>query len=259
VGESGKDLEGRVALVTGAGTGIGKAIAERLHAEGARVAIDYRGSKDDARALAGRLSKKGPRVVAVQADVSKQSDVKALVETVVQELGGLHVLVNNAGIERNESFLDISEEDWDLILSVNLKGPFLCTQAAVRYMKDHGGGVIVNVSSIHEDVPLPGFTAYAASKGGLRMLTRNLTEELAGYGVRINNVAPGAIATPINTALLQDEAKMKELARIVPLGHIGKPEDVAEVACFLASDRSRYVTGSTYYVDGGMVRHAEQI
>jgi glucose 1-dehydrogenase len=259
VGESGRDLEGRVALVTGAGTGIGKAIAERLHAEGALVAIDYRDSHDDAHALAGRLSKKGPRVLAVQADVSRQADVESMVATVVKELGGLQVLVNNAGIEQNEAFLEIDEASWDRILAVNLKGPFLCTQAAARQMKDSGGGVIVNVSSIHEDVPLPGFTAYAVSKGGLRMLTRNLAEELARYGVRINNVAPGAIATPINKALLSDAAKMAELARIVPLGHIGTPEDVAEVVCFLASDRSRYVTGSTYYVDGGMVRHAEQI
>jgi glucose 1-dehydrogenase len=259
VGEPSNDLDGRVAIVTGAGTGIGSAIAERLQAAGALVAVDYRDSHDDAHALAQRLSGSGPRVIAVEADVSKRADVEAMVATVVQELGGLHVLVNNAGIERDESFLDISEEDWDTILAVNLKGPFFCTQAAVRHMKDHGGGVIVNISSIHEDVPLPRFTAYAASKGGLRMLTRNLAEELAAYGVRINNVAPGAIATPINTALLQDEARMKELARIVPLGHIGRPEDVAEVACFLASDRSGYVTGSTYYVDGGMVRHAEQI
>jgi glucose 1-dehydrogenase len=253
------ELAGKVALVTGAGTGIGAVIAERFGREGAAVAVNYRGSKDDAHALAARLIAAGERAIPVQADVSKKADVERMVDEVVRELGGLDILVNNAGIEEQHPLLEIDEASWDRILAVNLKGPFLCTQAAVRHMQSRGAGAVVNISSIHEDFPFPGYTAYCASKGGLRMLMRNLAEELGHMGIRVNNIAPGAIATPINRALLGDEAKLKELGRIVALGRIGQPEDVAEVALFLASDRARYVTGSTYYVDGGIVRHAEQI
>jgi len=250
------DLKGKVAIVTGAGSGIGHAIAERFAEAGAAVCVNYLGYEDEARALAARL----PRALAVRADVSSAAEVAAMVECVRRELGSPNVLVNNAGIEKEVAFLDLDERTWDTILGVNLKGAFLCAQACARAMRDAGnGGAIVNISSIHEDFPFPGFSPYCASKGGVRMLMRNLAVELAPYRIRVNNVAPGAIATPINRATLADEAKMRTLGRIVPLGRIGQPEEVAQVAAFLASDAASYVTGSTYYVDGGMVRYSQPV
>jgi glucose 1-dehydrogenase len=250
------DLNGKVAIVTGAGSGIGHSIAERFAEAGAAVCVNYLGYEDEAQALAARL----PRAIAIRADVSSAADVTAMVERVRDELGVPNVLVNNAGIEKEVAFLDLDEHTWDSIMAVNLKGTFLCTQACARAMRDAGrGGSIVNISSIHEDFPFPGFSPYCASKGGVRMLMRDLAVELAPLGIRINNVAPGAIATPINQATLQDDAKLSILRRIIPLGRMGQPVEVAEVALFLASEAASYVTGSTYYVDGGMVRYSQPV
>jgi glucose 1-dehydrogenase len=250
------ELNGKVAIVTGAGSGIGHAIAERFAEAGAAVCVNYLGHEDEAKALAARL----PGAIAVRADVSSAADVTAMVEAVRHELGVPNVLVNNAGIEKEVPFLDLDERTWDAIIGVNLKGPFLCTQACVRAMRDAGhGGAVVNISSIHEDFPFPGYTPYAVSKGGLRMLMRNLAVELSVHGIRINNVAPGAIATPINAATLANDQKMAVLSRIIPMGRMGQPEEVARVALFLASDAASYVTGSTYYVDGGMVRYSQPV
>jgi glucose 1-dehydrogenase len=250
------DLNGRVAIVTGAGSGIGHAIAERFAAAGASVCVNYLGYEDEAKALAQRL----PRAIAVKADVSKVAEVQALVDTTVKQLGSIDVLVNNAGLERSAPFLDMDEASWDVVLDVDLKGAFLCAQACGRVMRDSGkGGSIVNISSIHEDVAFPGFTSYCAAKGGLRMVMRNAALELAAFGMRVNNVAPGAIATPINAKTLNDPDKVALLERIIPLARMGRPEEVAEVALFLASDASSYVTGSTYYVDGGMVRYTQPL
>ncbi|HEV2034338.1 MAG TPA: glucose 1-dehydrogenase [Candidatus Dormibacteraeota bacterium] len=250
------DLDGKVAVVTGAGSGIGYSIAERLAAEGAAVCVNYLGYEDDAKALAQRL----PKAIAFKADVSKAAEVQAMVDATVKALGTVDVLVNNAGLERSVPFLDIDEATWDLMLDVDLKGAFFCAQACGRVMRDSGhGGSIVNISSIHEDVPFPGFTPYCAAKGGLRMMMRNAAIELAPYNIRVNNVAPGAIATPINAETLNHPERVAMLKMIVPLMRMGKPEEVAEVALFLASDRSSYVTGSTYYVDGGMVRYSQPL
>jgi glucose 1-dehydrogenase len=250
------DLDGKVAVVTGAGSGIGYSIAERLAGEGAAVCVNYLGYEDDAKALAQRL----PKAIAVKADVSKAADVQAMVDATVKAFGTIDVLINNAGLERSVPFLDIDEATWDLMLDVDLKGAFFCAQACGRVMRDSGhGGSIVNISSIHEDVPFPGFTPYCAAKGGLRMLMRNAAIELAPYNIRVNNVAPGAIATPINADTLNHPERVAMLKQIVPLMRMGKPEEVAEVALFLASDRSSYVTGSTYYVDGGMVRYSQPL
>jgi len=250
------DMSGKVAIVTGAGSGIGHAIAERLAGAGAVVCVGYLGYEAEAVALAERL----PNAIAVRVDVSSAADVAGMVARVCRELGGVDVLVNNAGIEKEVPFLDLDEETWDAIIGVNLKGSFLCAQACARAMRDQGrGGVIVNISSIHEDYPFPGYTPYCASKGGLRMLMRNLSVELAPYGIRVNNVAPGAIATPINSATLANPEKMETLHRIIPLGRMGQPADVAEVVAFLASPAAAYVTGSTYYVDGGMVRYSQPV
>jgi glucose 1-dehydrogenase len=250
------DLSGKVAIVTGAGSGIGYAIAARLGGAGAAVCVGYLGNEDEAKALAGRL----PRAIAVKADVSRAAEVAEMVEQTRRQLGGVDVLVNNAGIEKSAPFLEIDEASWDRTLDVNLKGAFLCAQAAGRVMKDSGaGGSIVNISSIHEDLPFPGFAPYCAAKGGLRMLMRDMAVELAQYRIRVNNVAPGAIATPINEPTLNDPEKRARLESIIPLRRIGRPEDVAEIALFLASDASSYVTGGTYYVDGGMIRYATDL
>jgi glucose 1-dehydrogenase len=250
------DLDGRVAVVTGAGSGIGYSIAERLAGEGASVCVNYLGYEDDAKALAQRL----PKAIAVKADISKAAEVQAMVDATVKAFGTVDVLINNAGLERSVPFLDIDEATWDLMLDVDLKGAFFCAQACGRVMRDSGrGGSIVNISSIHEDVPFPGFTPYCAAKGGLRMMMRNAAIELAPYKIRVNNVAPGAIATPINADTLNHPERVAMLKMIVPLMRMGKPEEVAEVALFLASDRSSYVTGSTYYVDGGMVRYSQPL
>jgi len=249
------ELEGKVALVTGGGSGIGHAIAERFGRAGASVAINYLSSGDEAEALAQQLGERG---AAFQADVSVKAEVEKLVDEVVERFGAIDVLVNNAGIENETPLLEVTEEDWDKTIAVDLKGPFLCLQAAARRMVGRGGA-IVNISSIHEDTTFPGFTPYCAAKGGLRMLMRNAALELAQHGIRVNNIAPGAIKTPINAETLEDPEKVKELRRIVPLQRVGEPEEVAEVALFLASARSSYVTGSTYYVDGGIVRFSEPL
>jgi glucose 1-dehydrogenase len=250
------DLNGKVAIVTGAGSGIGFSIAEHFAAAGASVCVNYFGYEEDAKALAQRL----PKAIAVNADVSKVADVQAMVDATVKQFGSVDVLVNNAGLERSMPFLDIDEETWDLMVDVDLKGAFFCSQACGRVMRDSGnGGSIVNISSIHEDVAFPGYTPYCAAKGGLRMMMRNAAIELAPYKIRVNNVAPGAIATPINAKTLNDAAKVATLQRIIPLMRMGRPEEVAEVALFLASAASSYVTGSTYYVDGGMVRYSQPL
>lgn len=252
-------LDGKVALVTGAGTGIGSAIARRLADEGAAVVVNYHASADGADQVVHGIRSAGGRAIAIQADVSRVDDVAAMVARARDELGPIDLLVNNAGLEQRAPILDVSEASWDLVLGVNLKGAFLCLQACARQMRDHGGGAIVNVSSVHEDLPFPGYAPYAASKGGLRMLMRNAAIELAPHNIRVNNVAPGAIATPINTRELHDPEKMRALGATVPLARIGRPEEVAEVALFLASDQASYVTGSTYYVDGGLVRYSRSL
>ena len=222
------------------------------------MAINYLGHGDDAEKLAAKIEQGGGKAVALEADVSSKIAVESLVAAVVERYGKLDVLVNNAGIEQSQPLLEIDEENWDRTIAVDLKGPFLCLQAAARRMQEHGGS-IVNISSIHEDFPFPGFTPYAAAKGGLRMVMRNASLELAPHGIRVNNIAPGAIATPINAATLADPVKVKRLQELVPLQRMGKPEEVAQVALFLASERASYVTGSTYYVDGGIVQHAEAL
>ena len=253
------ELQGKVALVTGAGSGIGYAISQRFAAEGAAIAINYFGHGDDAQALATHVESEGGRAVALEADVSDAKAVESLIGHIVDRFGRLDILVNNAGIEKSQPILEIDEQDWDRVIAVDLKGPFLCLQAAGRQMAASTGGSIVNISSIHEDFPFPGFTSYCAAKGGLRMLMRNAALELAAHDIRVNNIAPGAIATPINASTLADPAKVKRLGELVPLRRMGKPDEVAQVALFLASDRSSYVTGSTYYVDGGIVQHAEAL
>lgn len=252
-------LQGKVAAITGGNQGIGLGIAERFIADGAAVSICYRADKDGAERAAAALRANGGKAVAIQADVSRLTDGARFVSETVARLGALDILVNNAGVEKRASFWDVTEADYDFVLGVNLKGLFFVTQAAVRYwMQSHRSGKIINISSVHEELPFPHFSSYCASKGGLKMLTRNLSIELAPYNITINNIAPGAIETPINKNLLNDPVKLKSLLENIPLRRLGKPEDVASIAAFLASSESSYVTGTTFVVDGGLTWFYEE-
>jgi glucose 1-dehydrogenase len=246
-------LDGKVAAVTGGDQGIGRSIVERLAREGANVALCYRSNKAGADEVAGVVQGLGRRAAAIQCDVGKVADGQRFIAEAVSALGALDILVNNAGLERGADFWDVTEQDYDLVLDVNLKGPFFVTQAFVKHrMQAKSGGKVINISSVHEELPFPHFTSYCASKGGIKMMTRNLSIELAPLGITINSIAPGAIETPINKKLLNDPVKLKALLENIPLRRLGKPEDVASVAAFLASSDSDYVTGTTYFVDGGL-------
>ena len=248
-------LQNKVAFITGANSGIGKAIALRFAAEGAHVAVNYLpGGTRDADATT-EVATFGTTGIAVGGDVSKREDVERMVAEVVGKFGRLDIAVNNAGMEIKKPFLEVTDEEWNRVLNVDLYGAFLVSQAAARQMVKQGqGGKLINISSVHEDIPFPGYTAYCAAKGGMRMMMRNLAMELAPDKINVNNIAPGAIATPINQAVLQDPTAKEEAISEIPWGRFGKPEEVASVAVFLASDESEYVTGSTYYVDGGLTQ-----
>jgi glucose 1-dehydrogenase len=251
-------LEGKLAAITGGSQGIGLAIAQRFAEEGADVSFCYRSNQAGAEQVAADIRKLGKKVLAIQCDVGKVADGQKYIADTVAQLGRIDILVNNAGLERHADFWDATEADYDAVLDVNLKGVFFITQAFVKHrMQSQNagktpGGKIINISSVHEELPFPHFTSYCASKGGVKMLTRNLSIELAPFGITINNIAPGAIETPINTKLLNDPAKLSALLENIPLKRLGKPEDVASIAVFLGSSESDYVTGTTFVVDGGL-------
>lgn len=251
-------FEGKVAVVTGSSSGIGQAIAVRLASEGAAVVIDYR-SRDQGAADTEKMIKSADpqaKFITVMADVTKIADTNNLIEQAWSQLGSCDILVNNAGVEKGADFWDVTEEDYDLVLDVNLKGSFFLTQAFVRKLRDaKKPGRVINISSVHEDMVFPHYATYCASKGGLRMLMRDLSVELGPLGITVNNVAPGAIVTPINKSLLADEAKLDPLLRNIPLGRMGKSGEVAGLVAWLASDEAAYVTGSTYVIDGGLMRN----
>ncbi|HXE55256.1 MAG TPA: glucose 1-dehydrogenase [Tepidisphaeraceae bacterium] len=248
-------LKDRVALVTGANSGIGRAIAERFAAEGAHVAVNYRANAGHEPEVEAMLRSFPTEGMGAPGDVSRRADAERMVQLTVEKFGRIDIAVNNAGTESKKPFLDLTDDDWNRVLSVNLYGAFVVAQAAARQMvKQGGGGKLVFISSIHEDVPFPQFTPYCVSKGGMRMLMRNLALELAPQKINCNNIAPGAIATPINQKVLDDPQQKKNAIGEIPWGRFGKPEEVASVAVFLASGESDYVTGSTYYIDGGMTQ-----
>lgn len=250
-------LQGKVAIVTGAATGIGQAIAIRFAREGAPVVIDYVGPQGTASKTEQAIADGGGKCVSVAADVSKPDDVRKLVDAAVKNFGRIDIVVNNAGIEKKAAFVDYPFEEAQKILAVNLMGPFLVSQAAARQMIEQGaGGRIINISSIHEDLPMPTNAAYCASKGGLRMLTRTIAVELAKYGITVNNIGPGAVYTPIDADIEAQPEVEKALMAEIPLNRWGKPEEIAGLAVYLASDEASYVTGSTYFIDGGMLRQS---
>ncbi len=256
-------LKDKIALVTGSSQGIGRAIAVRFAQEGADVVINSR-SRDGLEEVLQEVEALGRRGLIVQADLSKTEDIRRMFATAIEHFGKLDVLVNNAGVENHAPFWDVTEQDYDKVLNVNLKGVFFATQEMVRHLRSGiqqgqgRRGKIINISSVHEELPFPNFTAYCASKGGVKMMARNLAVELGPLGISVNNIAPGAIETPINTKLLNDPAKLGALLAQIPLGRLGQTTDVAGVAVFLASDEADYVTGSTYYVDGGLTWHYEE-
>jgi NAD(P)-dependent dehydrogenase (short-subunit alcohol dehydrogenase family) len=247
-------LQGRVALVTGAGRGIGKGIALELARAGCRVAVNYVTEPDKARATVDEIRQVGVEALAVEADVSVAAAVSAMVDRVVRDLGGLDILVNNAGTQTWKPLLDVTEAEWDLVIDTNLKGCFLCTQAAARHMKDHGGGSIINIGSGSNKAPFPNLVAYTASRGGIEMFTKVAAVELGPLAIRVNCIAPGAIEVERTKQELPDYAGT--WGAITPLRRIGYPLDVARAVVFLASPDASFITGQTLWVDGGLFAQA---
>ena len=250
-------LKDKVAIITGAATGIGQGIALRFAREGAAVVVDYVGNLKTPEETVGAIKNAGGRVLAIEADVSDPQQVEKLVSSAVKEFGKLDIAINNAGVESKHAFVDYPLAELQKIINVNLIGPFLVAQAAARQMiKQNHGGRIINISSVHEDLPMPTNAAYCASKGGLRMLMRTISVELAKYDITVNNIGPGAVYTPIDADIEAQPEIEKALMSEIPLNRWGKPEDIAGLATYLASDEAGYVTGSTYFIDGGMLRQA---
>ncbi len=250
-------LQNRVAVITGAATGIGQGIAIRFAKEGAAVVIDYVGKPDQPNETEQAIKAAGGKCIGVDADVSDPAQVQNLMEATVREFGKIDIAVNNAGIEKKFPFVDYPIAECRRILDVNLIGPFLVAQAAARQMiKQGNGGRIINISSVHEDLPMPTNSVYCASKGGLRMLMRTIAVELAKNNITVNNIGPGAIYTPIDADIEAKPELEKSLMAEIPLNRWGRPEDVAGLAVYLASEEASYVTGSTYFIDGGMLRQA---
>jgi glucose 1-dehydrogenase len=250
-------LAGKTIIVTGGATGIGAAIATSAALAGAQVIVDYVVSPEQAFAFASTLGSEDATgsVEAFDADVRDVSQVQALVAEAVRRYGRLDVMVNNAGIETRQSLLDTTEADYDRVLGIDLKGAFFGAQAAARQFIAQGdGGVIINISSVHEDWPMPGNAAYCVAKGGMRMLTRNAAVELGAHGIRVVGVAPGAVNTPINAQTAADPGAMARLDAAIPLGKMALPEQIGDVVAFLASDAASYVTGTTVVVDGGLMQ-----
>jgi len=247
-------LKGKVAIVTGGNSGIGKAIALALAEHGASVSIDYVANPDATEELEKRIVALGDQAIGVDADVSKVADLQRLIDTTVKELGRVDVMVNNAGIETRSSILDTTEAQYEKVLAINLKSAFFGTQLAAKQMIAQGdGGRIINVTSVHEDWPMPGNTPYCLSKGGMRMLTRTAGVELAPHGIQVIGIGPGAVATPINLSTMDDPEKMKTLDAAIPLGRMANPDEIANVAAFLTGDGASYLTATTVFVDGGIM------
>ncbi len=249
-----KPLAGKTALVTGSDRGVGKGIALELADAGANIAVNYLDDPRLAKATVAELEATGVEAFAVQGDVRVAAEVRNMFEKVIDRFGQLTVHVNNAGVQTWKPLLDVDEEEWDFVVDTNLKGCFLCTQAAARHMKDHGGGSIVNIGSGCNKVAFPGLVAYTASKGGIEMFTKVAAVELGPHGIRVNCVAPGAVE--VERTRLEDPDYAGTWGRITPLGRVGQPADIGRVVAFLATPQAAFVTGQTIWVDGGMYARA---
>ena len=253
-------LQGRNVLVTGGSSGIGQAIAVRFAEYGANVAINYLRQPEEAReteeqvhACVHRVRGEGVQDVLVGGDVSREEDVVRMVGEAAEALGGLDVLVNNAGIQISRPSDELSSADFDRVIAVNLRGSFLCAREAIKqFLRDERGGSIVNISSVHQLIPKPNYLGYSTSKGGMQNLTRTLALEYAGQGIRVNGVGPGATVTPINRAWIDDPVKRAQVEEHIPMRRAGDADEMAGVTCFLASDLAAYITGQTIFVDGGL-------
>lgn len=256
-----KLLQGQVAVVTGASSGIGKEIAIYLAKAGAKVAINYYSDKEGAQDTLQQIKKFKGEGFIVQADVANKKDVDRMFNKVFEKYENLDILVSNAGLQKDAPFEEMELEDWNTVINTNLTGAFLCSQVATQFFLKRGvvegvsksAGKIIFMSSVHQEIPWAGHINYAASKGGLTEFMRTLAQEIAPKKIRVNSIAPGAIKTPINEEVWKDKKKAKELLKLIPYGRIGEPEDVAEVVLWLASDKSEYVNGTTIFVDGGMM------
>jgi glucose 1-dehydrogenase len=248
-------LKGKVAIVTGGNSGIGLAIVLELAQQGANIVIDYIAHPEATDALEKQVHALGACVIGVKADVSQLGDLKNLFAAAVKEFGRVDIMINNAGVETRTSILDTTEEQYEKVLSINLKSAFFGTQLAAQQMIKQGdGGRIINLTSVHEDWPMPGNTAYCLSKGGMRMLTRTAGVELAPHKILVVGVGPGAVATPINTGTMNNPELLKKLDNAIPLGRMAKPEEIARVVAFLASDDASYITSTTIFADGGIMQ-----
>jgi glucose 1-dehydrogenase len=248
-------LDGKTLIVTGGNSGIGAAIVLAAAAEGANVVIDYVAHEDSTRKMVAAIEAAGGRAVGVDADVSKPADLHRMVQTAVDTFGRLDVLVNNAGIETRTSILDTTEDDYQKVLDINLKSAFFGTQfAAKQFIAQGTAGLVLNISSVHEDWPMPGNVAYCVSKGGTRMLARTAGVELGEHGIRVVNIAPGAVETPINASTMNDSGKLKTLDEAIPVGRMARPEEIADMVVFLASGKASYMTATTVFIDGGIMQ-----
>ncbi len=248
-------LKNKVAIVTGGNSGIGQAIVLELARQGAQVVIDYVAHPEATEALEQQIAKLGEQSIGIDADVSNLAGLQKLFDAAVSRFGRLDIMVNNAGIETRTSVLDTTEDQYDKVLAIDLKSVFFGTQLAAKQMiKQGGGGRIINISSVHEDWPMPGNTPYCVAKGGVRMLTRTAGVELGKHDILVVGVGPGAVATPINLITMKDPAKLARLNAAIPLGRMAKPEEIASVEGFLAGDGARNVTAATVFVDGGIMQ-----
>ena len=255
-----KPLQNQTAIVTGASSGIGQAIAIELGASGANVLINYHSDEEGAQKTLAEIEKSGGKGIVLQGNVGKEQDVLLMFETVKKHFGNLHILISNAGIQKDKAFTEMGFDEWDQVIKTNLYGAFLSSQSAARVFMKQGidgkiskaAGKIIFISSVHDIIPWAGRVNYASSKGGLKMMMESIAQELAPQGIRVNNVSPGAIKTSINEAEWGDEEGLKKMLAQIPYGRVGDPEDIAKTVRWLVTDEADYITGTTIYVDGGM-------
>jgi glucose 1-dehydrogenase len=253
-------LANQPALVTGASSGIGSAVAKALAAAGAKVVVNYSGHAEGAEAVVKEITDAGGTAIAIKADVSKEDEVQAMFQQAIEEFGTLHIVVANAGLQVDAPFVDMTLEQWQKVIDVNLTGQFLCLREGAREFIRRGvqpeiskaAGKLICMSSVHEVIPWAGHVNYATSKGGIMQLMKSTAQELAPHRIRVNSIGPGAIATPINASARDTPEEVKDLLELIPYGRIGEPEDIGTLAAWLASDEADYITGQTIFMDGGM-------